>query len=76
MKFVKRANEVLRVPDDAVDSYLNSGYDLLDDKGRKVIKRGKKASYTAAEFDALAAENEQLKKELEALKAEASKKSK
>ena len=68
MKYVQRGNEALRVEDDAAASYVENGYDLLDDKGKNVVKKGKKASYTAAEYGALREENEKLKKEIAALK--------
>ncbi len=69
MKFVQRNNEVLRVSDDAVDKYLKNGYDLLDEKGVKVVKKGVKESYSRAEYEAVANENAKLRAELEKLKA-------
>ena len=69
IKYVQRANEVLRVDDGAVDKYLANGYDLLDDTGSRVIKKGVKESYTLAEYNALQAENARLREELEALRA-------
>ena len=69
IKYVQRANEVLRVDDGAVDIYLANGYDLLDDTGSRVIRKGVKESYTLAEYKALQEENERLKAEIETLKA-------
>jgi cell shape-determining protein MreC len=69
IKYVQRANEVLRVEDGAVDKYLANGYDLLDDTGSRVIRKGVKESYTLAEYKALQEENERLKAEIETLKA-------
>lgn len=69
MKFVQRKNEVLRVDDSAVDKYLADGYDLLDDEGKKVVKKGVKENYTFAEYRALQIENASLRAELDALKA-------
>lgn len=68
MKFVQRSNEVLRVPDDAVDGYLKKGYDLLDDSGKHVVKKGARESYTPAEYNALLDEIEELKKKLASAK--------
>lgn len=61
MKYVQRANEVLRVPDDAVKEYLASGYDILDDEGKKVVQKAEKSVYTATEYNALKAEIATLK---------------
>lgn len=36
MKYVKRANVVLEVKDDAVPYYLNLGYDVIDNNGKVV----------------------------------------
>lgn len=69
IKYVQRANEVLRVDDGEVDKYLANGYDLLDDTGSRVIKKGVKESYTLAEYNALQGENARLREELEALRA-------
>lgn len=69
MKFVQRNNEVLRVNDEAVDKYLKNGYDLLDDAGKKVVKKGVKETYTRAEYLALVNECETLRAELAKLKA-------
>ena len=68
-KYVQRANEVLRVDDGAVEKYLANGYDLLDDTGTRVVRKGVKETYTFAEYKALQDENKNLREELEALKA-------
>ena len=69
MKYVQRNNEVLRVNDEAVDKYLKNGYDLLDDTGKTVVKKGVKETYTRAEYLALVNECEALRAELTKLKA-------
>ena len=77
MKLVQRKNEVLKIPDDAVDSYLENGYNLLDNSGKYVVQEGKKETYSYAEhkalkeqLEAVKKENEKLKRENEALKGE------
>ncbi len=67
VKFVKRKNEVLRVREDAVDSYLKNGYDLLDDTGKKVVKEGTRATYSAAEYNSVVKENTSLREQLSEL---------
>ena len=70
MKYVQRRNEVLRIADDQVDAYLKDGYDLLDDEGKTIKKKGQKATYTAQEYKALEEVNAKLKAENAKLKAE------
>ena len=68
-RYVQRGNEVLRVDDSAVNKYLANGYDLLDDAGMCVVKKGVKESYSFAEYKALLDENARLREELESLKS-------
>lgn len=68
-RYVQRGNEVLRVDDSAVNKYLANGYDLLDDAGMRVVKKGVKESYSFAEYKALLDENARLREELESLKS-------
>lgn len=70
MKYVQKKNEVLRVPDDAVNGYLQNGYNLLDDNGKWVVKEGVKETYSYAEHKALLEELERVKKENSLLKRE------
>ena len=69
IKYVQRGNEVLRVDDSVVDKYLANGYDLLDDTGMRVVKKGVKETYTLAEYKASQEEIARLRAELEALKS-------
>jgi hypothetical protein len=69
IKYVQRGNEVLRVEDSVVDKYLANGYDLLDDTGTRIVKKGTKEQYTLAEYKALQEENARLRAELEVLKS-------
>ena len=64
---VKRANKILRIDDSSKKTYLDLGYDVIDERG-KVIEHNNK-TVTIAEYQALVAENKALKAEIEKLKA-------
>ena len=67
---VKRANVVLRVKEDAVESYLNRGFDVIDSLGNVVRETTKKDIPTLeAKVHKLEAEVEELKAETAELKS-------
>lgn len=68
---IKRANVILRVHPDAVQSYLNQGYNIVDEQGN-VLKEGLPVTNEQfkKEYFRLKQENEQLKEELAALKSQ------
>jgi len=76
MPYVKKANRVLTVEETAVQSYLQVGYDQIDEKGKVVKHATGGRTVTLAEHNKVVEELEHLKetdevaKELEELKKE------
>lgn len=68
---VERGNVVLKVPEDAVQHYMDQGYSVVDNKGN-VIKASipRDLGTLQKAFVEKSAEIEQLKAEIEQLKAE------
>ena len=68
---VKRANKILRIDESSKKTYLDLGYDVIDEKG-KIIEHNTK-TVTIAEYQAAVSENNALKAEIEKLKAKRAK---
>lgn len=68
---VKRANKILRIDDSSKKTYLDLGYDVIDERGN-IIEHNTK-TVTIAEYQALLAENKALKAEIEKLKVKRAK---
>lgn len=63
MKIVQRGNKQLRVDDDRLEDMLKAGYDQVDEKTGKLVRRAKGED----DVKALKKENAALKKANEAL---------
>lgn len=61
-----KGNREAKINEDQIEEYLKSGYDVIDEKGKRTPAPSKSVSY--AEYEKLQKENTSLKKELEALK--------
>ena len=74
MIIVKSENKVLTVDERSLDYYLREGYDHVEldseTKQYKIVKPGKHKQVPYEDFLKLQNENEQLKAELEKLKAD------
>lgn len=66
---VKKANKVLQINGTELEYYLKNGWSQIDDSG-KVLKE-QKATYTAAEYNKLAAENKALRARIQELEGKA-----
>ncbi len=68
MKAVK-GNKVYTITETEKTFYVKQGFDITDDKGN-IIENGAGKKVSFAEYAAVKAENEKLKKDLQALKTE------
>lgn len=72
MAKVKKLNRVLTVNDNAVETYLERGYDQIDENGKVIKEATGGKSVSVAQFNALKKENEALKQQIEELKGKES----
>lgn len=73
MALVRKKNRVLTVNDNAVESYLQRGYDQIDEKGKVTKQATGGKSVTVEQYNKLAEELDNVKKENASLKGQITK---
>lgn len=73
MALVRKKNRVLTINDNAVESYLQRGYDQIDEKGKVTKQATGGKSVTVEQYNKLAEELETVKKENASLKGQITK---
>jgi len=73
MALVRKKNRILTVNDNAVESYLQRGYDQIDEKGKVTKQATGGKSVTVEQYNKLAEELEEIKKENTSLKGQITK---
>ena len=73
MAKVRKANRILTVNDNAVETYLKRGYDEIDEKGKVIKNATGNKSISIAKYNKIIEENEKLKKENTSLKGQITK---
>src|SRR5690625_4482013 len=68
MAFVRKKNRVLTVNDNAVETYLNRGYDEINKDGKVIRQATGGKTISLSEYNKVVEENERLRDEIEALK--------
>lgn len=62
---IRKSNRVIEIPEEQVDSYLQRGYDQIDENGEVIRSENNSNGISQDEHEALQKENADLKAQLE-----------